>query len=211
MGNFGQLPPVGDRPLFASPGNNPLSIHGHHIYQIFDTVVFPQQVIRQNGTDGKAESFRELLLHLRNATVTHNDWKMLLECDPNKVDNHADFAKAIYLYYDKASVDQYNIQKLQELGTPIARINAIHSGAIAAAANGLESVVFLAPGSRVMLTANLWPEVGPCNGAAGVVYQLLYTKNQQPPTVPIAVLVDFDSPFLHFCPNSIPIPPITIK
>ena len=66
---------------------------------------------------------------------------------------------------------------------------------------------------HVMLTANLWPEVGLCNGAAGVVYQLLYAENQEPPSLPIAVLVDFDSytgpPFLSVRPKSIPIPPIT--
>ena len=31
FGDFGQLPPVGDRPMYASPSSNELSIHGHHI------------------------------------------------------------------------------------------------------------------------------------------------------------------------------------
>ena len=106
VGDFGQLPPVGDRPLFAPPGINPLSVNGHYIYNIFDKVVFLQQVLRQNGTDGKAESFRELLLSLRNGTVTQDQWKMLLDRDPNKIHNNADFAEAIHLYYDKASVAQ---------------------------------------------------------------------------------------------------------
>ena len=147
------LLPVGDRPLFAPPGTNPLSVHRHHIYSIFDTVVFLQQVLRQNGTDSKAESFRQLLLNLRNGTVTQNDWIMLLDRDSNKIHNNADFTEAVHLYYDKASVSQYNFQKIQELGTPIARINAIHSGANAATAKADDA------NGLVMLTANLWPEL----------------------------------------------------
>lgn len=58
FGDFGQLPPVGDRPLFANPSTNDLSIHGHHIYLLFDKVVILDQVIRQSGTDIAAQTFR---------------------------------------------------------------------------------------------------------------------------------------------------------
>ena len=86
--------------------------------------------------------------------------------------------------------------KLQSLSEPVARINAIHSCAISAAAKpddagGLFPVVFLAVGARVMLTSNLWHEVGLCNGAAGTVYQILYHEGHRPPDLPIAVIVDF--------------------
>jgi len=45
FGDFGQLPPVGDRPLYAEPSFNELSIYGHHIYQIFTTVVILDHVL----------------------------------------------------------------------------------------------------------------------------------------------------------------------
>ena len=51
FGDFGQLPPVGDRPLYAEPSFNELFIYGHHIYQIFTTVVILDHVLRQGGTD----------------------------------------------------------------------------------------------------------------------------------------------------------------
>lgn len=85
FGDFGQLPPVGDRPLYAEPSFNELSIYGHHIYQIFTTVVILDHVLRQGGTDPADLRFRELLLRLRAGTVTHDDWQMLLARSPNKV------------------------------------------------------------------------------------------------------------------------------
>lgn len=110
-----------------------------------------------------------------------------------------------------------DFDKLQSLGEPIARITAIHSNTTAASASaedagGLYPVVFLATGARIMLTANLWQEVGLCNGAAGTVHQILYQDDNQPPDLPIAILVDFDRyagpAFLTDRPQCIPIPPI---
>lgn len=66
-----------------------------------------------------------------------------------------------------------------------------------------------------MLTANLWQEVGLCNGAAGTVHKILYLENHQPPDLPIAVLIDFDKytgpPFFPDRPSCIPIPSITFE
>jgi ATP-dependent DNA helicase PIF1 len=53
--------------------------------------------------------------------------------------------------------------------------------------SGLEPVVFLAKGGRVMLTMNLWSSVGLCNGATGTVVDIIYQK------LPIAVIVEFEN------------------
>lgn len=58
--------------------------------------------------------------------------------------------------------------------------------------SGLEPVVFLAKGAHVMLTLNLWIYVVLCNGATGTVVEFIYAINQQPPDLPIAVIVMFD-------------------
>ena len=50
IGDFGQLPPVGDKSLYSQPTNSELSIHGHHIYQLFTTVVVLDQVLHQSDT-----------------------------------------------------------------------------------------------------------------------------------------------------------------
>lgn len=220
FGDFGQLPPVGDRPLYAEPTNNELSIHGYQIYQTFDTVIILQQVLRQQGADHAAQRFRALLMRLHDGNIPQDDWQMLLQRAPNKADNSSDFNEAIRLFYDKASVAQYNLTKLQALGAPIARVNAIHSNSEAASikaddAGGLYPVVFLAVGAKVMLTANLWQEVGLCNGAAGTVHQLLYQEGHQPPDLPIAVIVNFNTyagpPFLAGHPTMVPIPLLTFE
>ena len=62
--DFGQLPPVGDKPLYALPCVNYLSIHGHHVYRLFETVVILDQMIRQQGADATAQNFLNLLARI---------------------------------------------------------------------------------------------------------------------------------------------------
>ena len=88
----------------------------------------------------------------------------------------SDFTNTPRLYFDKLSVAKYNFEKLKNLGLQIARISALHSGRNAKSddAGGLDAVIFLARGAAVMLTSNLWQEVGLCDGATGVVEDLLF-------------------------------------
>ena len=76
-------------------------------------------------------------------------------------------------------------------------------------------MIFLAAQACVMLTANIWQEVGLCNGATGTVHQILYQTDHKPPHLPIAVLVDFDTyggpPFLTTHPTCVPICPLTFE
>ena len=102
------------------------------------------------------------------------------------------------------------------LGSQIGRISALHSGrnaknAKSDDAGGLDAVIFLARGAAVMLTSNLWQEGGLCNGATGVVEDLLFHPDRPPPYLPIAALVHFshytDPAFLPTNPKTVPIPP----
>ena len=45
--------------------------------------------------------------------------------------------------------------------------------------------------ASVMLTCNLWQDVGMCNGAIGVVEDVLFHHDRLPPCLPIAALVEF--------------------
>ena len=77
-------------------------------------------------------------------------------------------------------------------------------------AGGLEAVIFMAEGAQVMLTSNLWQQVGLCNGTKGTVESLLYAEGHKPPNLPTAILVNFPEytgpPFLQNKPKCIPIP-----
>ena len=129
---------------------------------------------------------------------------------PTNANNVNEFNDSIHLFYKKDDVAKYNHQAIVNLGSPIARINAIHSSTAAA-----ESVVFMAKGTKVMLTSNLWQQVGLCNGATGIIDCLLYTEGHKPPNLPIAVLVNFPGyvgpPFLLNKPHCVPIPPIVFE
>ena len=78
-------------------------------------------------------------------------------------------------------------------------------------AGGLDAVIFLARGAAVMLTSNLWQDVDLCNGATGVVEDLLFHPDRPPPCLPIAALVHFSHytgpAFLPTNPKTVPIPP----
>ena len=217
IGDFAQLPPVGDRPLFAPKG---AGSHGHTLYHLFTTVVILDQVIRQSGASTESKKFRELLLRLRDGQLTEDDWTTLLQQTPTAANNANTFKEAIHLYYKKEQVAQFNHEAITQLGSPVARINAIHSCAAAASAKsdnagGLEPIIFMAKGAHVMLTSNLWQQVGLCNGTRGLIEDLLYTHGHKPPNLPIAILVNFPDysgpPFIESKPKCIPIPPIVFE
>ena len=110
---------------------------------------------------------------------------------------------------------EHNVNKLHANGHPIATIKAVHTGpnvakAPADGAGGLEPVICLAHSARVMLTSNLWVEVGLVNGAMGTIqatYLLPYWWTTG--LLPIAVMVKFDKysgPTFH--DGTVPITPL---
>ena len=111
--------------------------------------------------------------------------------------NLTEFGNAIRLFYGNDQVGTYNYNKLLELHQPIALIEAHHSSSVAKGISpeemcGLVPSLFLAREASVMLTMNLWAEVGLCNGATGKVIDIVYANNSSPPNLPIAVIVYFD-------------------
>ena len=93
---------------------------------------------------------------------------------------------------------EHNIAKLRTNGQPLATVKAVHSGTNAAKASTedareLEPILCLAHEARVMLTSNLWVDMVLVDGAMGPVIAICYHSGQQPPDLPIAVTVQFDS------------------
>ena len=162
--------------------------------------------MRQAGSDPDQGLFRDILLRLRNAQVTREDWGELMKHTPP-------FTSALHLYPTVEAVVEHNVSKLKNSSQPIATIKAVHTGANAAKASSddassSEAVVCLAKSARVMLTSNLWVEIGLVNGAMGTIEAICY-RTGGPPDLPLAVMVKFDhysGPTLH--DGTVPITPL---
>ena len=114
-----------------------------------------------------------------------------------RVQDFTPFRAALHLIPTVEAVVEYNVAQLQASGQPIATIKAVHTGANAAKApaddaGGLEAVICLAKSAQVMLSCNLWVDMGLVNGAMGTIQGICY-RSGGPPDLPIAVMVHFDS------------------
>ena len=213
FGDFGQLPPVMDHPLFLSGTKTALSDLGRAAYLYFNQAVVLTQVMRQQGQQPEQIKFRNILMRLRNGQITTEDWQHLLTRSAAHVSDLNSFENAIHLYPRVDDAVQYNLFKLRQGNSPIAQIKALHSGpaadkASAEDAGGLQPFVHLAQHARVMLTSNLWVDVGLVNGATGTVQAICY-QNAGPPALPTVVMVSFDSYSGPTLPNgTVPIVPI---
>ena len=142
----GQLPPVGDKPLYHS---NPSSSLGHQrylAYQMF-TLVFKLSINqRVQGVNIVQTQFRNLPMGLRTGDSTEADWHLLKTRQPSG------FHDATRLYFQNEDVGLFIYNSLTALHQPIASTNARHSSSLAKSATadhmlGLEPVIFLTKGA----------------------------------------------------------------
>jgi hypothetical protein len=220
IGDPGQLPPVADKPLYHAKPSNAIGEQGYQTYRMFDKVVKLTVNQRVQGMSPVQVEFRNLLLRLRKGESTPDDWKLLLTRQPSTIADLCQFDDATRLFYSNEQVAGYNHDQLTKLQQPVAHINARHSSALAKKISseemsGLQPMVFLAKGAKVMLTMNLWPSVGLCNGATGIIIDFIYKNNHQPPDLPIVVIVQFDDyrgpSICDTQPSCVPICPVTVS
>ena len=125
-GDPGQLPPVGDKPLYHSKPTNAVGEQGYLTYKMFEKVVKLTVNQRVQGSDQQQQQFRELLMRLRKGEPTIEDLNSLLSRQPSKIANLAEFDDAIRLYYSNEDVANYNYEQLKKQQHPIAQINGRH-------------------------------------------------------------------------------------
>ena len=200
-GDFFQLPPVRQKPLFyGGELQNPMEIAGRQLYHRFNTTIELDVIRRQVGMDSTAQRFRDALNHLREDKVTYDDWKLLSSrvsaVVPDEIES---FKDAVRIYPKKDDVREYNRSKLRDLRRPVARINALHEGrgadkASSEEAGNLSATLLLSIGARIMLLENIWTERGLVNGAFGVVHDIVWRAEDDPRRdPPFAVLIKFDN------------------
>ena len=212
---------MGLKIAFSTLIQNPHTKSQILLYQSFKNVVFLQKSERQDAGDEDSASFKRILEHCESGELDEQDWEALRTRFIGRAPDasHIMWNDAVRLFYSNKSVLEYNMHKLNHLGTPIAKIQAYHNVRAAAKRDSsecrnLQACLYLSVGSKVMLTQNLWSEVGLHNGAKGKVVDIVY-RNQAGPLgneLPLAIVVQFDvlsdeiEPFLEDVPRSIPIP-----
>lgn len=169
FGDFAQLPPVGDSPLYSSKiPRKPLHIAGKETYLSFNQSITLQQIFRQQGDDPVSQQFRDLLLRQRTYSITQEDYNLLSTRFSNNVsaEEKGTFRDTIHLFPTRANVEDHNHHYLEATHAPVLCCKARHHGGKHAQlasedqAEGLEAELLLAVGARVMITRNIWTGQG---------------------------------------------------
>ncbi|CAK5263583.1 unnamed protein product [Mycena citricolor] len=235
VGDFAQLPPVGDRPLYAPPSRDltdggSLSRDGSILYRSFSESHALCVVHRQEGDSPEQEAFRALLRHASQGSLSVLEWETLLTCRFSVLcpDERATFSEALCLFTTREDVHTLNLDQLQALNEPCARMKARHNGGPAAAkvtadnAGGLEPYLTLSRRSQVIINRNLWQQHGLVNATVGTVEDVIWAQGASTSDLPEVVLVsckDYTGPTLWRTepqlpdfPGGVPIVPIpTVK
>ncbi|EXU94813.1 ATP-dependent exoDNAse (exonuclease V), partial [Metarhizium robertsii] len=186
------------KPLYYDKEVQGVEIKGRNAYRRFDKSVFLKVVQRQRGDDQKA--FRKALGELRLLQLSVESWKLLSGRVQAKLDDQevARFANALRVYATKDRVNEYNHYHLDRLSQPVIQVIATNVGPGAAAApddkaGNLAKQVPVCIGARLMLTCNLWQQVGLCNGARGTVYDIGWAPGADPiRDQPCVIMMEFD-------------------
>ncbi|CAG8983615.1 hypothetical protein HYALB_00004637 [Hymenoscyphus albidus] len=186
----------------------------------FDQTVRLVDVMRQQGEDDIAVRFRAALSQLRTATLSQASWELLCTRTANQLspDEVCGFDDALRLYYTTAEVRETNYNRLAAINQPVKKLTAEHKGRGAPAAteeeaDNLSAEIYACIGARIMLTTNLWTEIGLVNGSMGVIEDVSWDYGRQTDQLPSVILIRFDSytgPSFPGCPiGTVPVFPQT--
>ena len=221
LGDYTQLPPVGDAAVYTTKTDN-FSLQqaqGSMLYsQTFNKTIILDESMRQQGEEN--QPLRDVLLSLRNGKFTLDQWKSLKskELSVNGIESKEErerfMENGVMLCAFNRDLVNYNKRRIQMLGNPIAKYKSENSSATVAAlpattCKGLPAQNWLCKGSKVLLTTNLWKEAGLTNKAEGTVRYIVYEGSNEPPDMPSFVVVEFPNyigPGWKGMKNCVPIP-----
>ena len=195
IGDLAQLAPVMQKAIFSIVASSEWELRGRYAYQQFQHAVVLRVSQRQADP-----TFREALDELGLGQCSEASYCRFRERFSFRLPpaEQRFFHDAIHVFGTNDAAHNYNVDRLERLGRPVARVPAKHNNDTAAngtekEAGGLRKTLCFSVGSRVMLRANLWTQAGLVNGATGTVTGIVYPEGSRPPNKPPAVImVKFD-------------------
>jgi len=191
LGDFAQLPPVGDVPLFnlhpqvrGNPETVMASNKGRALYMSLTESITLDRIMRQQGEDPPAVQFRQVLSNLQSMEATEPDRQFLNTRYVGNLsaEDLAGFEDALHLCPTNALVDEINESKMSSSGKPVLTLPARNKGPEASKASdddaeGLAEKLLLMEGAKVMLTRNIWTTKGLTNGSIGSIGTNFNSRN----------------------------------
>ena len=215
-GDISQLPPVGDKALYATSGRKTAKQHlGFGLYQQFRESFILKTSMRQQGEEN--EMFRQELGRLARGTFTIEDWRRwsTRELDTLPAEERESFqTRGVKLCSRKVDMVTFNEAGLQRTGSPILVMKALHNSRTAARASEsqgqLPAVLPVARGAHVVLTSNIWPQMKLLNGSRGTITYIVFAEGTGPGDgLPAFLVVTFPNytgpPFIPGEPGTVPI------
>jgi Helitron helicase-like domain at N-terminus/PIF1-like helicase len=210
VGDTAQLPPVGGLPLWnrTQAKARDDTQQGMNLYfQQFTTVI---RLTENNRLveDPDMVLFNDFLNRLADGKCTQDDWQVARARSHSTI-GPSEWEKrgfnddgVIHLYATNKQVEKHNLEVLKGKNKPILRIDAMNSSARARAMSsdrfmGLQNTMFFSIDSTVVLTWNLWPEMGLSNGSTGVVKEIEFRSLRvNIHDQPYCVWVDFSTQYI---------------
>lgn len=130
--------------------------------------------------------------------------------------NNVKFDNTVHLFSTNDNTHNHNKKMLHSLKQPVAHSVTTKAGSVNivedCSSDELELELLINKNSRLMLTSNIWIQVGLVNGVLGYIKNIVYRPGSAPPEPLTYVMVDFDNyfglPFEDHHPSIIAITPI---
>lgn len=211
IGDLAELPPVKGSLLWSTGKqlNNSNYIHGYGLQNLLNIVLKLKSNPRLNEDQ---LIFTGFLNRLRNGKNNDQDCQQIrVKCsfeyktieDINSFNDN----DAIAIHNTNAKIFEYNKTKLKDLGNPILKILAKHSGKNALNGSStdtqqLEPVLYVSIEAKIVLLINIFTRHKLINGSTGIIKDFFFEDDIMPPNLPNYIVIDFpayDGP--TFFPN----------